>query len=78
MTPDTYDTLVMRFADGDFVVPRWWASLAPLRRGPEYGDLAPPLPFTLAEAREIVNKELERVVMADVIGRYIAEHRARR
>lgn len=75
MTPDVADTAVLRFADGEYVVPRWWTRLAAFRQGPEHGALAPTLTMTLEEAREMVNRELERNAIAGVMNRWVAEHR---
>jgi hypothetical protein len=55
MPPHVIDNMiVLRFLDGDQMVPFWWGNLAAFRQGPEHGDFAPPLPYTLAEAREVL------------------------
>ena len=77
MTPDVENTVVLRFADGEYVVPHWWASLAPFRQGPEHGDYVPPLPYTLEEARAVVNRELERGVDSRLLSDWIAANRVR-
>lgn len=76
MVPSIRSTAVVRFADGEFVVPRWWTTLALFRQAPEYGDAAPALAMTLAEARMKVNAELERTAISGLMRDWIAEHRA--
>lgn len=69
-------TVVLRFFDGDAVVPAWWGRLRAFRRGPEHGDFVPPLPMTLEEARTLVNAELEANIVGMVMRDWIHEHRA--
>lgn len=78
MVPDVSQTTVLRFADGDFVVPRWWASLPSFRRGPEYGDYVSPLPFTYGEAQAIASRDLERAAVSRAVGNLMYQHRRSR
>lgn len=71
------NSVVLPFLDGDFVVPRWWANLPSFRRGPEHGADAPALPFTLEEARAIVNRELEQGIVKRTMDDFVAANRVR-
>ena len=77
MTPNVDQTCLLPFADGDFVVPRWWATLAPFRLGPEHGGQVPRLPMTRAEATGIVNQTLENEYIGAAFRDLIAQHPVR-
>ena len=77
MGPIVDGTVVLLFSDGEHVVPHWWAALPGLRQAPEHGNRAPALPFTRAEAQDVVNKGLEQRAIGIVMSRWIAEARYR-
>ena len=54
---DVVGTIEVKFIDGDFVVPQWWARY-PCMRAVAYENGKPVIMRTLAETQKLINEDM--------------------
>jgi hypothetical protein len=65
---DIQGTIEVKFTDGNFVVPQWWARY-PCMRAVTYEDGKPVVMRTLAETRDLINQDMLNGVWHDALRR---------